>query len=87
MKHDLADDHHVGIAPPKKKKASNKQAASVANLHGSMSVPVNLVSKGVRANSQSSVAAAADSPSVPNHVEHTPATPLSVHNEPCFGDG
>lgn len=80
--------------PPKKKKASsNKQTPAVAaashvtaSLHGSVSVPVNLVSSAGRPSAASSgyneaattTAAATATATV---IEQTPSTPSSTLNE------
>lgn len=98
LKHDLSGSEEHGLMPPKKKKASsNKQTPAVAaaagashltaSLHGSVSVPVNLVSSAGRPSAASSgfneattttSSAAAATATV---IEQTPSTPSSTLNE------
>lgn len=76
LKHDLSGGEEHGMMPPKKKKtAGNKQMPVIAvhNLHGSVSVPVNLAASSGR------IATNSESSSVT--IEQTPSTPSSTLNE------
>lgn len=86
LKHDLSSsDEHVFMPPKKKLQKSRPSAAAQTqqqqNIHGSMSVPVNLASKG----GSTRPSAAPHTEVMPTAVEHTPTTPSSAQNENADG--